>query len=145
MSVLASTEFLSRTVYSQLTQKLKLSKSQTLLVGIVSTSMMRLALTFAEDFRHILAICALYGIFQAMTVVNFNAIIKSHCEKLFPENRYHQVLALFLIIKGICVIVFGQLFGFIYDQNNFASFHVQNGLIMICIVLWTIEKASIKR
>lgn len=146
MSVLAAFDLLSRLTFHFFTDRLKLSHRSTFMIGTLTLGIVRSTLAEQTDYTLIVITCAVFGYFRAFTVVNQVLTISEFCTHFYPQ-KLAGALGLNMIIKGISVILIGQLLGWIRDfSGSYAvSLHTQNFLLSIVMIVWIIELTWYRR
>ncbi|KPJ01866.1 Monocarboxylate transporter 14 [Papilio xuthus] len=81
-----------------------------------------------------LSIC---GFFRGMCLSNFTLTISEYC----PLEKLPAAFGLHMVSKGVFVVLIGPIIGYVRDYTgSFATcIHVQNALIMSCVLVWGIE------
>jgi hypothetical protein len=140
MSVLAAFDMLSRLTFHFFTDPIKLSQRSIFVIGMIIMSVGRSILAEMTDYTVLMLTCGFFGYFRALTIVSQTLAISEYCSKHCPE-KLAGALGLNMVIKGVAAVTIGQLLGVFRDftSNYSVSLHVQNGLLMVVILVWMVE------
>lgn len=146
MSILAGFDLISRLTFHFFTDNLKLSHRSLFMIGTLSLGIVRSVLAELTNYTALMITCAVFGYVRALVVVNQMLSIAEFCTKFCPE-KLPGALGLNMIIKGITVVSIGPIFGMIRDLSNSytLSFHSQNMLLSIAMIIWIAELMWFKR
>ena len=116
------------------------------MIGTLSLGIVRSVLAELTNYTALLITCAVFGYVRAVVVVNQMLSIAEFCTKFYPE-KLPGALGLNMIIKGIAVVSIGPIFGLIRDLSNSytLSFHSQNMVLSIVMIIWITELMWFKR
>nr|CAD7452650.1 unnamed protein product [Timema tahoe] len=120
MSVLAAFDILSRLIVPQITDRLNVGSRITYLVAAVLLAASRSALATTKDFKIILVTLAFCGFVRGVTVVNLNLSISEYCS----NEKLPAALGINMVIKGVFILAFGPLLGYLRDETAEQTDHV---------------------
>nr|CAD7415130.1 unnamed protein product [Timema poppensis] len=142
MSVLAAFDILSRLIVPQITDRLNVGSRITYLVAAVLLAASRSALATTKDFKVILVSLAFCGFVRGITVVNLNLSISEYCS----NDKLPAALGINMVIKGVFILAFGPLLGFLRDETG--SFplciHIQSVMILVPMIFWVLEMVILR-
>nr|CAD7196292.1 unnamed protein product [Timema douglasi] len=142
MSVLAAFDILSRLIVPQITDRLNVGSRITYLVAAVLLAASRSALATTKDFKIILLSLAFCGFVRGVTVVNLNLSISEYCS----NDKLPAALGINMVIKGVFILAFGPLLGFLRDETG--SFplciHIQSVMILVPMIFWVLEMVILR-
>lgn len=146
MSVLASFDLISRLTFHFLTDYMNCTHRTVFMIGTLSLGVVRSILAEQTTYLNLIISCMFFGYFRAFVMVNQILTISEYCAKHCPE-KLPGALGLNQIIKGVTVVVLGQMLGSIRDltQSYTSSFHIQNILLSIVMIVWVVELTWYKR
>lgn len=111
-------------------------------LSIFAVGIFCLILVELRNFYAIAVACAFVGYFKAIAVVSQYLSIAEYCKNNYPDsdNLAHAV-GINMIIKSLCVVSIGQLFGWVRDilGNYTVTFYMHNVLITIILISWILE------
>lgn len=64
-----------------------------------------------DTLSTMIAASILCGYIRAITVINQNMTVSEHCQNAGIDDQLPSALGLMMVVKGVCVISFGQLLG----------------------------------
>lgn len=140
MSVLAAFDLLSRLTFHFITDRLHLSHRTTFMIGTLTLGIVRSILAEQTNYAVLIVVCAFFGYFRALVVVNQVLTIAEFCTKRYPQ-KLPAALGINMIIKGVSVITIGELLGWIRDLSGSytVSLHSQNILLSVVLIVWIVE------
>lgn len=140
LSVLATTDLISRLTFHFITDRFNMTSKQTLVIGIFLLGIIKTTMTFFTSYNYLLFACLIYGYVRATVIVNQILVLSEHCTQFYPE-RFPGALGLSMIFSGISVMTFGQLFGvFRNSYKDFSySFYLEDAFLIFVLSAWLIE------
>ncbi|XP_001653584.2 monocarboxylate transporter 12 [Aedes aegypti] len=141
MSILSTTDLLTRITVPAFVDKMKFSHRNTFLMAGLCLVIARSVMAEMRNIVALMVTSAFYGIFRSITIVNQNLTIAEYCSEKGLESMLPNALGFNMIAKGILVLSLGQLLGWFVDYTGSYSLnlHAQNLLLVSTCVLWLCE------
>lgn len=141
MSVLSTTDLLTRVTVPAFVDKMNFSHRNTFLIAGLCLVIARAIMAEMRSTTALMVTSAFYGIFRSITIVNQNLTIAEFCGERGLEAMLPNALGFNMITKGILVLSLGQVIGWFVDYSgSYAlSLHAQNSLLISTCILWLCE------
>ncbi|XP_062549534.1 monocarboxylate transporter 12 isoform X1 [Armigeres subalbatus] len=141
MSILSTTDLLTRITVPAFVDKMKFSHRNTFLLAGLCLVVARSVMAEMRNIVALMITSAFYGIFRSITIVNQNLTIAEYCTEKDVESMLPNALGFNMITKGVLVLSLGQLLGWFVDYTGSYSLnlHAQNLLLVSTCVLWLCE------
>lgn len=140
INIISISDILARAIYPFIISPTEASSVQIFLVGVVGISITKIILLYFNfKYSMLVFLCALIGIFKALTVVNQVLIIDDFCKRFCPR-RLPGMLGLSYVIKSIFLYIFGLIFSSLAATSVDISIHIYSHLILqfIVVIIWMI-------
>lgn len=140
INIISISDILTRAIFPFIVSSTEASSIQVFLVGVVGISIAKIILLYFNfHYSMLMFLCALLGIFKALTVVNQVLIIHDFCKNFCPR-RLPGFLGLSYVIKSIFLFIFGLVFNSLAATAVDVSIHIYSHLILqfIVIIIWII-------
>lgn len=146
LSVYAAFDLASRLSFHFITEKLKVTTKGVYIFGIIAAGIFRSIFAESRTFKTVLFSIAIFGYIRATSVVNQVLILSDHCTEHYPE-KFSGAYGLNMIIKGIVVMILGQILGHLRDVaiSYETCFHLHNAFLVIILLIWSIQSKCCKR
>lgn len=140
MSVLAASDVMSRFTFHFMTDYVQLSNRAFFIIGTLCLGIVRSILAELTNYTALVVTCAVFGYCRAFVLVNQVLSLQEFCTNYCPE-KLPGALGLNMLIKGVLVLVIGQLLGKIHDvtESYSLSMHFQNVLLSVVMIVWVTE------
>ncbi|XP_065093068.1 monocarboxylate transporter 12-B [Ochlerotatus camptorhynchus] len=141
MSILSTTDLLTRITVPAFVDKMKFSHRTTFLMAGLCLVIARSIMAEMRNLIALMITSAFYGIFRSITIVNQNLTIAEYCCEKGLQSMLPNALGFNMIAKGILVLSLGQLLGWFVDYTGSYSLnlHAQNLLLISTCILWLCE------
>lgn len=141
MSMLSTTDLLTRVTVPAFVDRMKFSHRNTFLMAGLCLIIARSVMAEMRSIVPLMITSAFYGIFRSITIVNQNLTIAEYCGEKGLESMLPNALGFNMITKGVLVLSLGQLLGWFVDYTGSYSLnlHAQNLLLVSTCVLWLCE------
>uniref|UniRef100_A0A1Q3FSR7 Putative monocarboxylate transporter n=1 Tax=Culex tarsalis TaxID=7177 RepID=A0A1Q3FSR7_CULTA len=141
MSILSTTDLLTRVTVPAFVDKMKFSHRNTFLMAGLCLVIARSVMAEMRSIVPLMITSAVYGIFRSITIVNQNLTIAEYCGEKGLESMLPNALGFNMITKGVLVLSLGQLLGWFVDYTGSYSMnlHAQNLLLVSTCILWLCE------
>ncbi|XP_055628261.1 monocarboxylate transporter 12-B [Toxorhynchites rutilus septentrionalis] len=141
MSILSTTDLLTRVTVPAFVDKMNFSHRNTFLLAGLCLVIARAIMAEMRSIVALMITSAFYGIFRSITIVNQNLTIAEYCSERSLEAMLPNALGFNMITKGILVLSLGQVLGWFVDYSGSYSMnlHAQNLLLVSTCVLWLCE------
>ncbi|KAL5278639.1 hypothetical protein ACFFRR_003334 [Megaselia abdita] len=141
MSVLATLDLVMRFVMPLATSKIKLENKTFYLIGVMGTSLGRIAVGHSKSFELTVAAMAWIGMNKAFRIIFTQLIIPGYV----PLKRLPAAAGLQLLITGLFTLAVGPIVGLIRDATNYTvTLHFLNGMCYLAAAAWVIEDLCFK-
>lgn len=139
LSMTAITDILVRLILPPIFDRTTISKKMIFFVSSFFLAATRSVLAEQTDWVPLMIWLSICGFFRGMCLSNFTLTISEYC----PLEKLPAAFGLHMVSKGVFVVIIGPIIGYVRDYtDSFAiCIHVQNALIMSCVVVWGIEYA----
>lgn len=138
--IISISDILTRAIFPFIVSATEASSVQVFLVGVVGNSISKILLLFFNfHYFMLIFLCALLGIFRALTVVNQILIIDDFCRNFCPR-KLPGMLGLSYVIKSIFLFIFKSIFQSLAVTSVDPSIHIYSHLILqfIVFIIWII-------
>ncbi|XP_055533764.1 monocarboxylate transporter 12-B [Wyeomyia smithii] len=141
MSILSTTDLLTRVTVPALVDKMKFSHRNTFLLAGLCLVIARSVMAEMRSLVALMLTSAVYGIFRSITIVNQNLTISEYCSENGLDRMLPNALGFNMIAKGVLVLSLGQALGWFVDfSGSYAlTLHAQNLLLISTCILWLCE------
>ncbi|KFB42477.1 hypothetical protein ZHAS_00010181 [Anopheles sinensis] len=141
MSMLSTTDLITRVTVPALVDKMEFSHRTTFLLAGICLVVARSIIAEMRSMIALLITSAFYGIFRSITIVNQNLTVAEYCTERRIEKMLPNALGFNMVTKGILVLSLGQVLGWLADFSGSYSLnlHAQNLLLITTCVLWLCE------
>ncbi|XP_025831351.1 monocarboxylate transporter 9 [Agrilus planipennis] len=137
LSIQAAADSSVRLIFSPIFDKFNIRKRTLFFISIFLLGISRSVLAEQTEWTMIVIVLVICGFFRGCALINFTITIAeySSLEKLPAAFGLHMVG------KGIFVVAFGPLLGYIRDKSGSypLCLHSQTFFIMLCCFAWSIE------
>ncbi|CAB3228560.1 unnamed protein product [Arctia plantaginis] len=139
LSMTAITDILVRLILPPIFDRTTISKKMIFFVSAFFLAATRSVLAEQSEWVPLMIWLSICGFFRGMCLSNFTLTISEYC----PLEKLPAAFGLHMVSKGVFVVAIGPLIGYVRDYTNSFStcIHVQNALIMSCVLVWGIEYA----
>ncbi|CAH3993229.1 uncharacterized protein LOC123711761 [Pieris brassicae] len=139
LSMTAITDIGVRLVLPPIFDRTTISKKMIFFVSSFFLAATRSVLAEQSEWVPLMVWLSICGFFRGMCLSNFTLTISEYC----PLEKLPAAFGLHMVSKGVLVVLIGPLIGYVRDfTGSFAiCIHVQNALIMSCVLVWGIEYA----
>ncbi|KAG6450732.1 uncharacterized protein LOC115443929 [Manduca sexta] len=137
LSMTAITDILVRLILPPIFDRTTISKKMIFFVSSFFLAATRSVLAEQSEWVPLMIWLSICGFFRGMCLSNFTLTISEYC----PLEKLPAAFGLHMVSKGAFVVAIGPLIGYVRDYTGSFSFciHVQNALIMSCVLVWGIE------
>ncbi|EEB10360.1 monocarboxylate transporter, putative [Pediculus humanus corporis] len=138
MSVLSGSDIIGRILVPIFSDIFKIKSKTMFFLGAALSAFARSALVWQKNLTSTLIFASLCGIVRAALICNFNMSIS---EQTVPE-KLPSALGLHMLFKGLAILVFAPVIGFVRDYTKSYSFslHILNVFFLILpFFTWLIE------
>ncbi|GBP82419.1 Monocarboxylate transporter 4 [Eumeta japonica] len=137
LSMTAITDILVRLILPPIFDRTNITKKMVFFVSAFFLAATRSVLAEQTEWVPLMVWLSICGFFRGMCLSNFTLTISEYC----PLEKLPAAFGLHMVSKGVLVVIIGPIIGYVRDYtNSFAvCIHVQNALIMSCVVVWAIE------
>uniref|UniRef100_A0AAG5DAK9 Major facilitator superfamily (MFS) profile domain-containing protein n=1 Tax=Anopheles atroparvus TaxID=41427 RepID=A0AAG5DAK9_ANOAO len=141
MSVLSTTDLITRVTVPALVDRMEFSHRTTFLLAGICLVVARSIMAEMRSMVALLVTSAFYGIFRSITIVNQNLTVAEYCSERRIEKMLPNALGFNMVTKGILVLSLGQILGWLADFSGSYSLnlHAQNLLLITTCILWLCE------
>lgn len=139
LSMTAITDILVRLILPPIFDRTTISKKMIFFVSSFFLAATRSVLAEQTEWIPLMIWLSICGFFRGMCLSNFTLTISEYC----PLEKLPAAFGLHMVSKGVFVVAIGPLIGYVRDfTGSFATcIHVQNAMIMSCVLVWGIEYA----
>ncbi|CAF4854943.1 unnamed protein product [Pieris macdunnoughi] len=139
LSMTAITDIGVRLVLPPIFDRTNISKKMIFFVSSFFLAATRSVLAEQSEWVPLMIWLSICGFFRGMCLSNFTLTISEYC----PLEKLPAAFGLHMVSKGVLVVLIGPVIGYVRDfTGSFAiCIHVQNALIMSCVLVWGIEYA----
>ncbi|KAL0839736.1 hypothetical protein ABMA28_016379 [Loxostege sticticalis] len=139
LSMTAITDILVRLILPPIFDRTTISKKMIFFISAFFLAATRSVLAEQSEWVPLMIWLSICGFFRGMCLSNFTLTISEYC----PLEKLPAAFGLHMVSKGVFVVAIGPLIGYVRDfTGSFAiCIHVQNALIMSCVLVWGIEYA----
>ncbi|CAG4941264.1 unnamed protein product [Colias eurytheme] len=139
LSMTAITDIGVRLVLPPIFDRTTISKKMIFFVSSFFLAATRSVLAEQSEWVPLMIWLSICGFFRGMCLSNFTLTISEYC----PLEKLPAAFGLHMVSKGVLVVLIGPLIGYVRDYTNSFSIciHVQNCLIMSCVLVWGVEYA----
>ncbi|PZC82530.1 uncharacterized protein LOC110371837 [Helicoverpa armigera] len=139
LSMTAITDILVRLILPPIFDRTTISKKMIFFISSFFLAATRSVLAEQTDWVPLMIWLSICGFFRGMCLSNFTLTISEYC----PLEKLPAAFGLHMVSKGVFVVAIGPIIGYVRDYTgSFATcIHVQNALIMSCVLVWGIEYA----
>ncbi|CAG9792112.1 unnamed protein product [Diatraea saccharalis] len=139
LSMTAITDILVRLILPPIFDRTTISKKMIFFISAFFLAATRSVLAEQSEWVPLMIWLSICGFFRGMCLSNFTLTISEYC----PLEKLPAAFGLHMVSKGVFVVVIGPIIGYVRDYTgSFAvCIHVQNALIMSCVLVWGIEYA----
>ncbi|CAK1551940.1 unnamed protein product [Leptosia nina] len=139
LSMTAITDIGVRLVLPPIFDRTTISKKMIFFISSFFLAATRSVLAEQSEWVPLMVWLSICGFFRGMCLSNFTLTISEYC----PLEKLPAAFGLHMVSKGVLVVLIGPLIGYVRDYTgSFAiCIHVQNALIMSCVLVWGIEYA----
>lgn len=137
INIISISDILTRAIFPYIISSREVSSIQIFLVGVGGIFIIKIIIFYLNiRYGMLTFLCALLGIFKAMTVVNHVLIIGDFCQNFCPR-KLPGMLGLSFVIKSICLYIFELIFN---STSVDVSIHIYSHLLLqlIVIIIWLI-------
>lgn len=137
LSMTAITDILVRLILPPIFDRINISKKIIFFFSAFFLAATRSFLAEQSEWIPLMVWLSICGFFRGMCLSNFTLTISEYC----PLEKLPAAFGLHMVSKGVLVVAIGPLIGYVRDYtDSFAiCIHVQNALIMSCVLVWSIE------
>ncbi|XP_063530382.1 uncharacterized protein LOC134741509 [Cydia strobilella] len=141
LSMTAITDILVRLILPPIFDRTTISKKMIFFVSAFFLAATRSVLAEQREWVPLMIWLSICGFFRGMCLSNFTLTISEYC----PLEKLPAAFGLHMVGKGVFVVIIGPIIGFVRDYSGSFSLciHVQNALIMSCVVVWGVEYALV--
>ncbi|XP_063374750.1 uncharacterized protein LOC134662451 [Cydia amplana] len=139
LSMTAITDILVRLILPPIFDRTTISKKMIFFISAFFLAATRSVLAEQTEWVPLMIWLSICGFFRGMCLSNFTLTISEYC----PLEKLPAAFGLHMVGKGVFVVIIGPIIGFVRDYSgSFAlCIHVQNALIMSCVLVWGVEYA----
>ncbi|XP_068627758.1 monocarboxylate transporter 14 [Battus philenor] len=139
LSMTAITDILVRLILPPIFDRTSISKKMIFFISAFFLAATRSVLAEQSEWVPLMVWLSICGFFRGMCLSNFTLTISEYC----PLEKLPAAFGLHMVSKGVFVVAIGPLIGYVRDYTgSFAMcIHVQNALIMSCVLVWGVEYA----
>ncbi|CAH0669184.1 unnamed protein product [Spodoptera exigua] len=139
LSMTAITDILVRLILPPIFDRTTISKKMIFFISSFFLAATRSVLAEQTEWVPLMIWLSICGFFRGMCLSNFTLTISEYC----PLEKLPAAFGLHMVSKGVFVVAIGPLIGYVRDYTgSFATcIHVQNALIMSCVLVWGVEYA----
>ncbi|OWR55439.1 monocarboxylate transporter 9 [Danaus plexippus] len=139
LSMTAITDICVRLVLPPIFDRTNITKKMIFFISAFFLAATRSVLAEQSEWVPLMIWLSICGFFRGMCLSNFTLTISEYC----PLEKLPAAFGLHMVSKGVFVVIIGPLIGYVRDYTgSFATcIHVQNALIMSCVLVWGIEYA----
>ncbi|XP_047545544.1 uncharacterized protein LOC125077612 [Vanessa atalanta] len=139
LSMTAITDIGVRLVLPPIFDRLAITKKMIFFISAFFLAATRSVLAEQSEWVPLMVWLSICGFFRGMCLSNFTLTISEYC----PLEKLPAAFGLHMVSKGVFVVIIGPLIGYVRDYTgSFATcIHVQNALIMSCVLVWGAEYA----
>ncbi|CAH2062935.1 unnamed protein product, partial [Iphiclides podalirius] len=139
LSMTAITDILVRLILPPIFDRTTISKKMIFFVSAFFLAATRSVLAEQSEWVPLMIWLSICGFFRGMCLSNFTLTISEYC----PLEKLPAAFGLHMVSKGVFVVAIGPLIGYVRDYTDSFSMciHVQNALIMSCVLVWAVEYA----
>ncbi|XP_013175448.1 PREDICTED: monocarboxylate transporter 9 [Papilio xuthus] len=137
LSMTAITDILVRLILPPIFDRTSISKKLIFFISAFFLAATRSVLAEQSEWVPLMIWLSICGFFRGMCLSNFTLTISEYC----PLEKLPAAFGLHMVSKGVFVVLIGPIIGYVRDYTgSFATcIHVQNALIMSCVLVWGIE------
>ncbi|XP_034825437.1 monocarboxylate transporter 14 isoform X2 [Maniola hyperantus] len=137
LSITAISDIGVRLVLPPIFDRTNITKKMVFFVSSFFLAATRSVLAEQTEWVPLMIWLSICGFFRGMCLSNFTLTISEYC----PLEKLPAAFGLHMVSKGVLVVLIGPLIGYVRDYTgSFATcIHVQNGMIMSCVLVWGIE------
>ncbi|XP_050362588.1 uncharacterized protein LOC126781672 [Nymphalis io] len=139
LSMTAITDIGVRLVLPPIFDRIAVTKKMIFFISAFFLAATRSVLAEQSEWVPLMVWLSICGFFRGMCLSNFTLTISEYC----PLEKLPAAFGLHMVSKGVFVVIIGPLIGYVRDYTgSFATcIHVQNALIMSCVLVWGVEYA----
>ncbi|KAG7305486.1 hypothetical protein JYU34_009555 [Plutella xylostella] len=139
LSMTAITDILVRLLLPPIFDRTNISKKLIFFISAFFLAATRSVLAEQSEWVPLMIWLSICGFFRGMCLSNFTLTISEYC----PLEKLPAAFGLHMVSKGVLVVAIGPLIGYVRDYTgSFATcIHVQNAMIMSCVLVWGVEYA----
>lgn len=139
LSMTAITDILVRLILPPIFDRTSISKKMIFFVSAFFLAATRSVLAEQSDWVPLMIWLSICGFFRGMCLSNFTLTISEYC----PLEKLPAAFGLHMVSKGVLVVIIGPIIGYVRDYTNSfrTCIHVQNAMIMSCVLVWGVEYA----
>ncbi|CAK1578564.1 unnamed protein product [Parnassius mnemosyne] len=139
LSITAISDILVRLILPPIFDRTPISKKMIFFISSFFLAATRSVLAEQSEWVSLMIWLSICGFFRGMCLSNFTLTISEYC----PLEKLPAAFGLHMVSKGVFVVAIGPLIGYVRDYTGSFSMciHVQNALIMSCVLVWGIEYA----
>ncbi|CAG5056125.1 unnamed protein product [Parnassius apollo] len=139
LSITAISDILVRLILPPIFDRTEISKKMIFFISSFFLAATRSVLAEQSEWVSLMIWLSICGFFRGMCLSNFTLTISEYC----PLEKLPAAFGLHMVSKGVFVLAIGPLIGYVRDYTGSFSMciHVQNALIMSCVLVWGIEYA----
>lgn len=139
LSMTAITDIGVRLVLPPIFDRINVTKKMIFFISAFFLAATRSVLAEQSEWVPLMVWLSICGFFRGMCLSNFTLTISEYC----PLEKLPAAFGLHMVSKGVFVVIIGPIIGYVRDYTSSFSMciHVQNALIMSCVLVWGIEYA----
>ncbi|XP_012547408.1 uncharacterized protein LOC101742398 [Bombyx mori] len=137
LSMTAISDNLVRLILPPIFDRTTISKKLIFFISSFFLAATRSVLAEQTEWVSLMIWLSICGFFRGMCLSNFTLTISEYC----PLEKLPAAFGLHMVSKGVLVVLIGPMIGYVRDYTgSFAlCIHVQNAMIMSCVLVWGIE------
>ncbi|XP_039279597.1 uncharacterized protein LOC111044715 isoform X2 [Nilaparvata lugens] len=137
LSIMATADITARVTVPPILDRSSFSRRKTLMLGCLLVAISRSVLAEQTQWIPLVICLVIHGFFRGVVLINFPLVISEYV----PVDKFAAAYGLSMVSKGIFIVLFGPVPGYIRDLTDSypICIHVQSFMILLCIIAWSIE------